>query len=891
MVANQAMAEFERLIPTLVELGLKNAGALQEVQARQVIYGGDQQTNLLEMGLVAETDLLAVLSRIEELPPYPPGPVLLDLDLTMRLRSSGVAGVAGARKDGTVAIAVSARPRVDAERLSQILGEPCELLITSTPRLQEAILMFNGEQVPARLDTLLDKLGKRLTLSQEELNRRSSIPPPAVAPPLHVPVEVRTLSLSEAHGLLADTAPPPLGYEDITAFSGVPSSMGNRERPRNTYASSEAISDLTAASHRERIVEILIHFASSQCEYVAAFAVAAHEARGLRASGPGASTEIVKRLVIPLDLDSALKTALSLPDGHLTRLRASGLEGGVARDLERPVGRNVLLYPILLQQRPVLLLLCDARMEKTLLAAQQALKSVAAHVTDALKRVLLEKKRATRAPLALDTPSQAPGAAPDLFAPVPSRSSVPARASAPPLPTSSIPPAEDGFRSSPTKIGITSLSPRKLLEAMAEPHTNTRRNPAAPPQMSTAAPAPAHEPAHAPKRSLSKSDPPESFPPEPPRTLKGFPKSQRNEPQLRAPLMSRRIIAVGRGDAAVEPIDPSEAANAGDSPPEMSTTGTMLSRRPLFFDPASMVEEDSAADNDAAAPARAPSDPKRPRSFSDLVAELLNGNDSVMPQLLGGGESAIGALIAEFPGPVTEPESPSEKASECGPILSALVSIGSRSVPFVTVRTADENARVRRWATFVLGELPGKESAKAIANRLLDGSIEVRRAALSSARRVRRDPLTRRTLRAQVEQMCRDQSLDPEARCSAIEALADIREHEAIPVLLQLLEDFDASVARSARWAMCVLTRQDFGDDIEAWRQFWQQHRDEDRVEWLIASLDHEQRDIRRAAGDELRALCGKDFGYDEDQVQSERRKAQADFRSWWLETGKAKLH
>src|SRR5690606_25858148 len=125
----------------------------------------------------------------------------------------------------------------------------------------------------------------------------------------------------------------------------------------------------------------------------------------------------------------------------------------------------------------------------------------------------------------------------------------------------------------------------------------------------------------------------------------------------------------------------------------------------------------------------------------------------------------------------------------------------------------------------------------AIAARLLDGSIEVRRAALISARRVRRDALTRRTLRAQVEQICRDQSLDPEARCSAIEALADIREHEAIPVLLQLLEDFSSNVARSARWALSVLMRQDFGDDTEAWRQFWQEHRDEDRVEWLISSL------------------------------------------------------
>src|SRR5690606_7915351 len=123
------------------------------------------------------------------------------------------------------------------------------------------------------------------------------------------------------------------------------------------------------------------------------------------------------------------------------------------------------------------------------------------------------------------------------------------------------------------------------------------------------------------------------------------------------------------------------------------------------------------------------------------------------------------------------------------PILEALQALGSKSVPFLTVRTADENPTVRRWATFLLGELPAKDSAKAIAGRLLDDALEVRRAALISARRVRKDMLARRTLRAHMEELCRDRQLSPDSRCAAIEALADIREDEAIPTLLQLLDD------------------------------------------------------------------------------------------------------
>jgi hypothetical protein len=270
-----------------------------------------------------------------------------------------------------------------------------------------------------------------------------------------------------------------------------------------------------------------------------------------------------------------------------------------------------------------------------------------------------------------------------------------------------------------------------------------------------------------------------------------------------------------------------------------------------------------------------------------LVRRLLKGDESVIDRLVENGETAVGALIAEFPGPVREPTDASVPASECGPILKALVALGTKATPFLTVRTADEDASVRRWATFVLGELPGKEAAKAIAERLLDDSTEVRRAALASARRARKDVLTRRTLRAQMEELCRESGLGPESRAAAIEALADIREHESIPTLLQLLDDGDSSVVRAARWALSVLTRQDFGADSDSWKRFWRENRDLDRVEWLISSLDHEQRDLRRAAGEELKVLAGQDFGFNEDLAMAERRLAQAEFRRWWIAQGK----
>lgn len=975
MVTGQAMAEFDQLLPTLLELGLSNPIALQEVQARQVIYGGDLQLNLLELGVVSEQDLLSVLAQISQLPACPPGPVLLDLDLTIRLRSSGVSAVAGAREDGVVIVAVPIALPITKEQVSELLGEPCEIMLTTTLRLQEALYMFNGEDLPKRLAQLIDKLGKRLSLSQiddvprDEPHVAQQVPgmlPPVVPvaqPAADVlepaPVETKSLTRPETHGQLDDTAPPPHGYQDVAALSAIPSSIAAPSaRPRDHYNLKDAEHDLSTATTRERLVDVLLRFCACHFQYVAAFAVAGNEARGLTSVGHGSAPEQIKGLVVPLDLAGAFKTAVTSERGYLGRLRASGVEGGVARDLGRPVGLNVLLQSIFLQQRPVLLLWCDSGMSTIAPSERSALEQIAPHVISGLKRVLMERKRATQGPQLNAPPVQLraarasrPAVAPALASSAPAAAAPPSPAAAPAEPSPApagvehptskserpgaeiVPPPavmhgsdrvavqvserEDAgaLRSRPTKIGLASLTRGRLLNSTAEAEAATRRNSAAPPPNSLppAGTSATHEVAAPPRRPLAQpdataervtptSDPPQSFPPEPARTLKGFPASQRPEnfaavptfeqslrdPRERAPLASRRIVALGRHLDSEEPPHPGLAEPDLDEV-EISTTGTMLSRRPFLPDEDLTNERDL----DSPKPDLSPElqQLKRPKSFTSLVAELLEGNESVLPQILDGGETAVGALIAEFPGPVTEPSSPSQRGSECGPILSALVGLGSKSIPFITVRTADENPRVRRWATFLLGELPGKDSAKAVASRLLDSSIEVRRAALASARRMRRDALTRRTLRAHVEQICRDQGLDADARCSAIEALADIREHESIPVLLQLLEDFSPNVTRSARWALCVLTRQDFGDDLDAWRQFWQHHRDEDRVEWLIASLDHERRDIRRAAGDELRALCGKDFGYDEEQSQSDRRKAQADFRSWWHETGKANLH
>lgn len=961
MVRAERMSHNTSLTSIIAELGFLKEPELGEVQARQLIYGGDQELNLLELGAVTEEQLVTALEKFTGLTAASHGFLPVDLGLSTRAAEVTDLVVAGVDENQSPIVYSSGPLEAETRQLLQnSLGS--NLAFRAAPRLRiaEAKAAMGLFKLTVRETSLLERLGARpieasihTAAPPEGGEQAIDAPPPKAQDTSHAAAlsareeidETPPASLPEAlpvteeppqggdsftsmaplppgddgndeditvlmpakprHSSLmgnqaptvVETGPPPQGYEELTASSQQRNAeaKAGRAGPRLRYSTTEAIADLSGAKSRDRVIDVLVHYAAQFFEYTAVFAVLSAVARGLRATGSGTGSEDLKKLKIPLDLPSAFHNAQNSTAPQVTRLKASGLEGGIAQDLNRPTGREILLLPIGVRGRSVLILWGDRGKEGVNYQSVSELLSFAPAVSQALERVLIEHMRASRV-------ANPPGT----------------------LHTPLVPP-----KGTPTPV------PAPLAEGVPQASApTTRRNPAAPaaqaPNMGTA-----HEVAPAQKRTFggqrspsehpeaSPSEPPMNFPVENPKTIRGFPRINSpkeiikgfevreeaplpRKPSLQPPLTSRRIVPLDsvvriQSDPPMAPAEPVEVPNIAPAPPpfdresfggndvpELSARGTLMSRRPPVYEPSADDWGSDGSSPEVQVPPLGRITAARGKSGGDLVRRLLKGDETVIDRLVESGETAVGALIAEFPGPVREPKDATVPASECGPILKALVAIGSKATPFLTVRTADEDANVRRWATFVLGELPGKDAAKAIAERLLDDSTDVRRAALASARRARKDVLTRRTLRTQMEEMCREVGLGPESRAAAIEALADIREHEATPTLLQLLDDGDSSVVRSARWALSVLTRQDFGTDNDSWRRFWRENRDVDRVEWLISSLDHEQRDLRRAAGEELKGLSGKDFGFNEDLGEPERRIAQAEFRRWWKNEGKA---
>lgn len=288
------------------------------------------------------------------------------------------------------------------------------------------------------------------------------------------------------------------------------------------------------------------------------------------------------------------------------------------------------------------------------------------------------------------------------------------------------------------------------------------------------------------------------------------------------------------------------------------------------------VSADAAGERPAIFPPPPPADSE----IEELVDHVCQGDLRAVQDLARIGAPSLPQVMARFPGPVIS-ERPSSRASECGPLLRALAAIGSPAMPSITKRSEDGDARVRRWATLLLGEMPSIEACRAVVQRLADDEPRVHQAALDAARLL---------LRGQAAEAFRDTLFEvaqaDEApltlRLRTLEHVAKLKDSASVPRLVAFLAADVEPIVHKALWALTVVTRHDFGRDARAWTAFWNENHARPRTEWLIDALDPSYPRSSKAAADELREEAGELFGYAEDQSPAERRQVQEKFRTWW---------
>jgi hypothetical protein len=113
-----------------------------------------------------------------------------------------------------------------------------------------------------------------------------------------------------------------------------------------------------------------------------------------------------------------------------------------------------------------------------------------------------------------------------------------------------------------------------------------------------------------------------------------------------------------------------------------------------------------------------------------------------------------------------------------------------------------------------------------------------------------------------------------------------VRDVDAIPLLIQVLEVSDAETAAAAADALAAITLQRLGPDARRWLGWWKQNRGRGRAEWLFSGLTSADRDTRVAASSELADAAPPPVAYSADAPPPERERIARAWAGWWARSG-----
>jgi hypothetical protein len=979
----------------LVQREIATIRQVEEALARQVLYGGDLATNLLEVATVEEWRVAVTLADSFGLPAAPPGALAVAKAEALGLVPADVAGRLGMvplSGDAAKLVVATAEPlrKEDVEQLASSLGIHVEARIALEVRVREALLRAYGVPVERRIERLIAKLSKQ---------SQGAPPPPRPSQPAQRSPSVPPFTLSPAYGMTAPRSPlspqnreetplqpdaaraeapaaapappepepspeppppapspeppppapspeppraapspeppraappppPPSRPRHITAggFPGVPASApatgaapapvtvpgprphvtgayqearatfvkptGHtvpppRRRRRGPLTPAAAAEELEEAADRDALLDLFFDFSRQFFDYTALFIAHGEIAEGRDAFGDGAPRERVVGIGVPLDMPSIFATARERRAPVIVRPSIDGVDGVLMSDLRRPTSVHAAVFPLLVRGRPVALLYTDTGDRVDTDSIEQVAKFASA-VGQGFERLIVRKKLAgfSGAPpggtsgkvdaAALTLPSKKPAA--------------PA-------------PGEKATRATALGHALFDHDHDEPYRPPTDPQTPAARRKSLPP--SALQPERPHaERARA--TDAGRTRPLSNRPPPP--QLAGLhrpsgPPIPREEPSSEPDLLAAEEVEPEPEPAEIEAGTLDDAASAAlleeisadDQPIAADGEEVLIDVTPP------PPESEQAISVGPRRPPVAHSERALPSIIVDIEGELaalvdrvLSGSDDgpAEAELLRQGASAMPAIMARFPGPLDRARSeitePLPRASECGPLLRLITRQRKVALAYVLEEVGSPDVSRRFWGTFLLAELPYAEGARLLVPRLFDPDAKIRLVARAAARAMAE--VAHEALLGEIGRIVRDPSTSRTARLGLLGALGDMREGKAVALLIGHLDEEDNEIATVARRALIAITRQDFALDTRKWLAWWGQNSSRHRIEWLIDALVDETPGIRRAAGEELKALTNETFGYYDDLPKRERERAQQRFRDWWASEGRARF-
>ena len=394
------------LSSSIVKRQVASMHDVEEALARQVVYGGDLATNLLELAAVDEARLLEIVAESQGLPKAPVGELPPASEAMRRLVPADLLARYGfcplEEQDGTLRLAVvePLPPEVEQD-LAFALGVRIEQQVALAVRVRQALFRDHGVALDRRLLRLIAKLDGRPDPSP------SSLPPPAVQsarpsqrpeptlapPPPPKPPAVQAARPSQRpEPTLAPAPAPKTPTLDRASLLPAVSRPPGPPRHRGPYTAAMAENDLTEANTRDGVLQAFLDFAAQYFEYAALFAVRRSVFQGRDARGPGAAGDQVRGVQIPLGLPSSLRAVSEAGTFRIGALAPEGADAELRRRLGRRAGGNVLLLPLRLRGRTVLVFYGDDGEQDVELSAVGDVLAFAELVPGALERVILRTK-------------------------------------------------------------------------------------------------------------------------------------------------------------------------------------------------------------------------------------------------------------------------------------------------------------------------------------------------------------------------------------------------------------------------------------------------------------------------------------------------------------------
>ena len=829
---------------------------VEEALARQVLYGGDLATNLLEIAAVDEGALTRTIAEDMRLPPAPAGELPVALE-PARLVPPDVAlerKIVPLQVDGDVLVlAVVERMPPDVEdHLMFTLGLAIEQRAAPAVRVLQAINRLYGLPLDRRMRRLVARLSgapmppgstpafgmpQAIDVPEQALPEPSGRRTPPLGSPAVQPFPPTPSAAQRCPPVDMDSTPPstPVGLRRSRLLQrSAPSSARPPRRRRGPITFDAGRREAEEASDRDLLLDLFFDFSRQFFDYAAFFLVHGDIAEGRDAFGAGATGDRLVGIGVPLDLPSLMSEVRDTRAAIVARPPLEGLDAVLRTDLQRPRDAEIAIVPLVVRTRAVSLFVGDCGDAGVDAAGFQQVTEFANVVGKALERIIVRRKlEGAAAGRTGDPRSRAPTHSPP--APLPAAVTAPSAAFS---------------------------WPHGIASGLA-----TSTMPPPPPNLMTV------------------------------RTISGPPIPREEPPELEPVLVSH-----SHANGGVPPAAPEDEVHPALEEMDARALFDMLGwetgdEQPEVAPPSSSL---AVAPHRPPTPYMTPTAPL-PSVIVDLENELLSMVDRIVGgesdeaaegELLRQGERAMRVIMARFPGPVTFeraralslPNPP--RASECGPILRLVARERRVALPFVIERLADPDPEARGWATYLLCELPYPEAIPHALARLRDPDGATRTAAvhaISAIGKVLPDEM-REALRSL------GTASDAADRAAAMRAIGDARQASLVPVLLAALGDADEGVVAVAHEALVQLTRQDLGSDARAWLTWWRENGARHRVEWLIDALNHDVSDIRRAAGEELRLITREYFGYSSELPTRDRERARQRYHDWWITEGRARF-